>query len=107
MHLVDGNWAVSGGAGGLPPLKPRIASKGRPTVSRMSTCLLGSCLNSSFARRAVYLNCACLKVLTCPFLSPPVRSCPEGGTGTSHSDGVYFGGLQAHAMTGVVGRGYA
>lgn len=57
--------------------------------------------------RAVYLICACLKVLTCLLLSPPVRSCPEGGFGATRSEGVYFGVLQAHATTGVVGPGYA
>ena len=57
--------------------------------------------------RAVYLICACLKVLTCPFLSPPVRSCPEGGIETTRCEGVYFGVLQANPTTGVVGRGYA
>ena len=73
----------------------------------VSTCLLSSCLTSASARAAVYLNCACLKVHTCPFLSPPVRSCPEGGIGATRSEGVYFGVLQAHATTGIVGRGYA
>ena len=74
---------------------------------RLSTCLLGSYLTSAPAHRAVYLICACLKVLTCPFLSPPVRSCPERGIVATRSEGVYFGVLQAHATTGVVGRGYA
>ena len=73
----------------------------------MSTCPLGSYLTSASPRRAVYLICACLKVLTCPFLSPPVRSCPEGGIEATRSKGVYFGALQADVTTGVVRRGYA
>ena len=48
---------------------------------RPSTCPIGSCLSAALKRRTVYLICACLKVLTCPLLSPPVRSCPEGGLG--------------------------
>ena len=71
-----------------------------------STCLLGSYLTSASALPPVYLTCACLKVRTCLLLSPPVLSCPEGGIGATRSEGVYFGGPQADATTGVVGRGY-
>jgi hypothetical protein len=73
----------------------------------VSTCLVSSCLSVSSARPTVYLNCACLKVLTCLLLSSPVRSCHESVIGATRSQGVYFGVLQASATTGVVGRGYA
>jgi hypothetical protein len=85
-----------------------VAPQPNPTSKvRLSTCLLGSCLSARIPRQAVYLICACLKVLTCPLLSPPVLSCPEGGIGTTRSKGVYFGALQADATAGVVRVGCA
>jgi hypothetical protein len=56
-----------------------VAPQPNPTSKvRLSTCLLGSCLSAPIPRRAVYLICACLKVLTCPFLSPPVQRAEWG-----------------------------
>ena len=48
-----------------------------------------------------------LRLLGSPYLSIPVPSCPEREMGTTCSEGVYFGALQAHATMGVVERGYA
>ena len=99
--------APGSGVGRPSPVLAAATRLARAASRQPSTCLLGSCLTSASAPRAVYLICACLKVLTCPLLSPPVLSCPEGELGLTWSEGVYFCVLQASATTGVVGRGYA